>query len=87
MCSYNKDDWQQLAKRAVESQADGLELNLSCPHGMGMMIIFVIAKLQIQRVHCYQFSFFERNLSLKVKEEWAWHVDRIMTWLEIFAHG
>ena len=35
MCSYNKEDWQQLAKMAEESQADALELNLSCPHGMG----------------------------------------------------
>ena len=35
MCSYNKEDWQQLAKMAQESTADALELNLSCPHGMG----------------------------------------------------
>ena len=35
MCSYSKDDWQQLAKMAEESGGDALELNLSCPHGMG----------------------------------------------------
>lgn len=35
MCSYNQDDWKQLAKRAQEAGADALELNLSCPHGMG----------------------------------------------------
>ncbi|XP_061926358.1 dihydropyrimidine dehydrogenase [NADP(+)] [Entelurus aequoreus] len=35
MCSYNKEDWTQLAKMAEESGADALELNLSCPHGMG----------------------------------------------------
>jgi len=35
MCSYNKDDWQTLAKMSAESGADALELNLSCPHGMG----------------------------------------------------
>lgn len=35
MCSYDKDDWQELTKMAVASGADALELNLSCPHGMG----------------------------------------------------
>ena len=35
MCSYSKEDWQELATMAVGSGADGLELNLSCPHGMG----------------------------------------------------
>uniref|UniRef100_A0A673MLS6 Dihydropyrimidine dehydrogenase [NADP(+)] n=1 Tax=Sinocyclocheilus rhinocerous TaxID=307959 RepID=A0A673MLS6_9TELE len=35
MCSYNKADWTELAKMAEESGADALELNLSCPHGMG----------------------------------------------------
>ena len=35
MCSFDKDDWQELTKMAVESGADALELNLSCPHGMG----------------------------------------------------
>jgi len=35
MASYNKEDWQNLAKGAVEAGGDMLELNLSCPHGMG----------------------------------------------------
>ncbi|XP_017042132.1 dihydropyrimidine dehydrogenase [NADP(+)] [Drosophila ficusphila] len=35
MCSYNEDDWTELATRAEQSGADALELNLSCPHGMG----------------------------------------------------
>lgn len=35
MCSYVKRDWQELAKMSEESGADALELNLSCPHGMG----------------------------------------------------
>ncbi|XP_005797190.1 dihydropyrimidine dehydrogenase [NADP(+)] [Xiphophorus maculatus] len=35
MCSYNKEDWTKLANMAEESGADALELNLSCPHGMG----------------------------------------------------
>lgn len=35
MCSYNQDDWKLLAKRAQDAGADALELNLSCPHGMG----------------------------------------------------
>jgi dihydropyrimidine dehydrogenase (NADP+) len=35
MCSHNKDDWIQLAQMAEASGADALELNLSCPHGMG----------------------------------------------------
>ncbi|MBN3296653.1 DPYD dehydrogenase, partial [Amia calva] len=35
MCSYNKADWTELSKMAEASGADALELNLSCPHGMG----------------------------------------------------
>uniref|UniRef100_A0A4W4FIT6 Dihydropyrimidine dehydrogenase [NADP(+)] n=1 Tax=Electrophorus electricus TaxID=8005 RepID=A0A4W4FIT6_ELEEL len=35
MCSYTKNDWTELAKMAEASGADALELNLSCPHGMG----------------------------------------------------
>lgn len=35
MCSYNEDDWTELAQKAEASGADALELNLSCPHGMG----------------------------------------------------
>lgn len=35
MCSFNEDDWTELAKKAEASGADALELNLSCPHGMG----------------------------------------------------
>lgn len=35
MCSYNKGDWTELAQMAEKSGPDALELNLSCPHGMG----------------------------------------------------
>ncbi|XP_053692014.1 dihydropyrimidine dehydrogenase [NADP(+)] [Sabethes cyaneus] len=35
MCTYNEEDWTELAKRAEAAGADMLELNLSCPHGMG----------------------------------------------------
>ncbi|KAJ9459881.1 Dihydropyrimidine dehydrogenase [Diplonema papillatum] len=35
MCSHDKSDWQTLAKQAQEAGSDALELNLSCPHGMG----------------------------------------------------
>jgi dihydropyrimidine dehydrogenase (NADP+) len=35
MCSFNEADWTELTKRAVAAGADALELNLSCPHGMG----------------------------------------------------
>merc|ERR1712137_266376 len=35
MCSYSKEDWQELTKIAVAAGPDALELNLSCPHGMG----------------------------------------------------
>lgn len=35
MCSYNKEDWIELATRAEKAGAHMLELNLSCPHGMG----------------------------------------------------
>ncbi|XP_068808462.1 dihydropyrimidine dehydrogenase [NADP(+)] isoform X10 [Struthio camelus] len=35
MSSYSKDDWTKLSKMAEVAGADALELNLSCPHGMG----------------------------------------------------
>lgn len=35
MCSYNKEDWTELATKAEACGSDALELNLSCPHGMG----------------------------------------------------
>lgn len=35
MCTYNKADWTELAQKAEVAGADALELNLSCPHGMG----------------------------------------------------
>lgn len=35
MCSYNESDWTELARMAAAAGADALELNLSCPHGMG----------------------------------------------------
>lgn len=35
MCSYNEDDWTELASKAEAAGAHALELNLSCPHGMG----------------------------------------------------
>lgn len=35
MCSYDKEDWTELATRAEAAGAHALELNLSCPHGMG----------------------------------------------------
>lgn len=35
MCTFNEPDWTLLAKISEEAGADALELNLSCPHGMG----------------------------------------------------
>ena len=35
MCGYNKADWVELAQMTEKSGCDALELNLSCPHGMG----------------------------------------------------
>lgn len=35
MCGYIQKDWEELTALAVASGADALELNLSCPHGMG----------------------------------------------------
>lgn len=35
MCTYTKADWEEIAIGAAEAGADALELNLSCPHGMG----------------------------------------------------
>ncbi|XP_014473773.1 PREDICTED: dihydropyrimidine dehydrogenase [NADP(+)] [Dinoponera quadriceps] len=35
MCTYNKGDWTELARKAEAAGSDALELNLSCPHGMG----------------------------------------------------
>ena len=35
MCGYSKEDWTILCQQAEKAGADALELNLSCPHGMG----------------------------------------------------
>lgn len=35
MCAYNQDDWVKLAQKTEQAGAQALELNLSCPHGMG----------------------------------------------------
>eukprot|EP00794_Sanderia_malayensis_P008286 gene8286-9170_t len=35
MCGYSKEDWTILATKAEAAGAPALELNLSCPHGMG----------------------------------------------------
>ncbi|KAJ6216118.1 hypothetical protein RDWZM_007275 [Blomia tropicalis] len=35
MAKYDRDDWVELAVMSEEAGADALELNLSCPHGMG----------------------------------------------------
>lgn len=35
MCQYIEEDWIALAQATEASGADALELNLSCPHGMG----------------------------------------------------
>lgn len=35
MCQNIQEDWVELAQMAEKSGADALELNLSCPHGMG----------------------------------------------------
>lgn len=35
MAAFVKEDWQTLAIRCEECGADAIEINLSCPHGMG----------------------------------------------------
>ena len=35
MCGFDEEDWTTLAQLAEQAGADALELNLSCPHGMG----------------------------------------------------
>lgn len=35
MCAFNEDDWTQLTQMTLAAKPDFLELNLSCPHGMG----------------------------------------------------
>lgn len=35
MCAYDKDDWVELATKTEAAGAQALELNVSCPHGMG----------------------------------------------------
>lgn len=35
MCGYDQNDWTSLCQQAEKAGADALELNLSCPHGMG----------------------------------------------------
>eukprot|EP00923_Selenidium_pygospionis_P039852 GHVN01069109.1.p1 GENE.GHVN01069109.1~~GHVN01069109.1.p1 ORF type:complete len:879 (+),score=141.30 GHVN01069109.1:1177-3813(+) len=34
MVPYDENEWKELALLAIKAGADGLELNLSCPHGM-----------------------------------------------------
>uniref|UniRef100_A0A158R6B8 Dihydropyrimidine dehydrogenase [NADP(+)] n=1 Tax=Syphacia muris TaxID=451379 RepID=A0A158R6B8_9BILA len=35
MAGFNEADWKELVTRTQDAGADALELNLSCPHGMG----------------------------------------------------
>lgn len=35
MCAYIEEDWKLLVQKTQEAGPDALELNLSCPHGMG----------------------------------------------------
>ena len=35
MCAYSKEDWCDITLQTLPSGCDMLELNLSCPHGMG----------------------------------------------------
>jgi dihydropyrimidine dehydrogenase (NADP+) len=35
MAPFSEEDWKTLARLSEEAGADALELNLSCPHGMG----------------------------------------------------
>ncbi|VDM04066.1 unnamed protein product [Schistocephalus solidus] len=35
MCKFDENDWSHLAEMALQARPDALELNLSCPHGMG----------------------------------------------------
>lgn len=35
MCGYSQEDWTELCQLSEQAGADALELNLSCPHGMG----------------------------------------------------
>uniref|UniRef100_A0A034VUS9 Dihydropyrimidine dehydrogenase [NADP(+)] n=1 Tax=Bactrocera dorsalis TaxID=27457 RepID=A0A034VUS9_BACDO len=35
MCAAIEEDWKEMAAKAEECGSDALELNLSCPHGMG----------------------------------------------------
>ncbi|CAG9819353.1 unnamed protein product [Phaedon cochleariae] len=35
MCGYVEEDWREICSKTEEAGADMLELNLSCPHGMG----------------------------------------------------
>lgn len=64
MCSYQEEDWRQLSRRAAAAGADALELNLSCPHGMGesgmglacgqvsytIILSFTLVKISIRNV-------------------------------------
>lgn len=55
MCSYDEQDWKELAKMAEESGADALELNLSCPHGMGESGMG-LACGQVKIISCIKFG-------------------------------
>ena len=62
MCSLDKGDWQTLTKMAVEAGADALELNLSCPHGMGECSLNPISNL-----NCIFYFFFSKENKKNVR--------------------
>jgi len=79
MCTYNRADWMELARKAEAAGSDGLELNLSCPHGMGESGMG-LACGQV----CSFISFYNSKYEILEKNE----IDfRILNWLEISPDG
>eukprot|EP01135_Chromosphaera_perkinsii_P007593 Nk52_evm49s914 gene=Nk52_evmTU49s914 len=51
MCAYEKESWEELSKKAEAAGADAIELNLSCPHGMGEKGMGLACGQKVEMVH------------------------------------
>jgi len=73
MCGYNQKDWTELSQMAESAGSDALELNLSCPHGMGESGMGLACGQVCIMIHCdFQWliiSLFRYTLSYVIGSE------------------
>jgi dihydroorotate dehydrogenase len=58
-------DWEELAKMAEAAGADALELNLSCPHGMGERGTQMCTRIKSLQPHSFAFFSYKANERVK----------------------